>query len=356
MDPKTLTMILNFSGDYMLHHTGIQAGRKVLPVNGSIVPVIFILMDQSETICHIYWQLIRGGVMKKLIFILCFVGFAANGQIKLEEGQPKITENGILMEANDAGETVLIPRDGLDIDVHHRYFHFKKSFEDVSSVLTREVEDAFDMFIFVNVSYERNGSSTDYIPSQHMKVFRKRFADQAVFNRTAFGRIDVSDPVRADVLGHDGHQPALAGLPGLIPVSSGASHFGSGYVDTFSGVFRVNHSKSLSRRYGQGMFHSLYVDIVYPSGRESGIAIHGTFDSRYSRLGTQASHGCIRVTKPVANTLYEYVLSEGMYEPHLLDFSRSERLPVGPLRNPRPGYKALIVFFYGYEGNRGLDI
>lgn len=295
--------------------------------------------------------------MKSLVVLLCALSVTATAQIKLEEGTPKILENGILMEANDAGETVVIPREeGVSLDVHHKYFHFKRSFEDVRTVLTPEVEEAFDTFVFVNVSYEKNGSPTDYLPSQHMRVFRKKYAGQKVFNRNGFGQVSASEPVRGDVLGHDSHQPGLPGLPGLIPVSTGASHFGSGYVDTFSGVFRVNHSKSLARRYGQGMFHSLYVDIVYPAGRESGIAIHGTFDSRYARLGSQASHGCVRVKKYISNTLYEHVLSEDMYEPNLLDFDRKERLPVGPLRDTRPGYKALFVFFYGYDGNRGLDI
>jgi hypothetical protein len=189
-----------------------------------------------------------------------------------------------------------------------------------------------------------------------MRVFRKKWAGQSVFRRDRSGQIVAHNPVYGDVLGHTVAQPALEGLPPEIVISSGASQKGRGYVDTFSGMFRVNHSKSLARRFGDGMFHSMYVDIVYPSGRASGIAIHGTNKSRYSQLGKQASHGCIRTKQSVSKKLYEYILSKQMYEPNLLDFDRKERLPRVPLRDTRAGYKALFVFFYGYDGNRGLSL
>lgn len=296
--------------------------------------------------------------MRSLILLLiAAVHSFSFAQVKIEEGSAKFEADRILLEANDAGEEIYIPRSSDEaLDVHHGYFHFKKSFQQVARVLSPEVEDEFDLFIFANVSYEKNGNASDYIPSQHMKVFRKKYAGQQVFRRDRSGQVVAHDPVLGDVLGHSDHQPALAGLPGTIVVSSGASHFGKGYVDTFSGVFRVNHRKSLARRFGQGMFHSLYIDIVYPSGRESGIAIHGTNKSRYHKLGTQASHGCIRTKQNVAKRLYEYVLAEDMYVPDLLAFDRRQRLPTGPLRETRPGYKALMIFFYGYDGNSGLAL
>ncbi|NQZ00297.1 MAG: L,D-transpeptidase [Bdellovibrionales bacterium] len=83
---------------------------------------------------------------------------------------------------------------------------------------------------------------------------------------------------------------------------------------------------------------------------------HGTNKSRYKHLGKQASHGCIRTKQGVANKHYEHILSEDMYDPLLLDFNQAQRLPRAPLKDPRAGYKALFIFFYGYDGNKGLNL
>lgn len=291
-------------------------------------------------------------------FALSFlISFHAHSQIKLEDGSPQYREDGILIEANDAGEKVIIPYEDVNsLPVHHGYFHFKKSFEEVAAVITPEVEDAFDLFIFANVSYEKYGSPNDYIPSQRMRIFRKKNADQRIFNRSVSDQIIAHNPVSNSAAGISDHEPALPGLPGEILISSGAKQMGAGYVDTLSGVFRLNHVKSKTNRFGTGMIHSLYIDLIYNDKRVSGIAVHGTPKSNYKFLGQQASHGCVRVHQDVALPLYEYALGESLFDENLLDFPKTERLPTGPLKDPRPGQKVLMVFFYGYDGNPGLEL
>ena len=282
-------------------------------------------------------------------------------QTKLIDGAPQYTGRGILLEANDAGESIEIPyvewneRERL-WPTHHRYFHFRESFESVTQVITPEVEDSFDVFLFANVSYEKNGSANDLIPSQRMRIYRKKNSGERIFNRNIQGEIISSNPVSAAAAGTSDHDPALPGFPGEILVSSGASQMGATYVDTFSGVFRLNAEKSRTNRHGKGMIHSLYIDLIYPKGRISGVAVHGTPESNYKYLGTQASHGCVRIHQDIALPLYEYAMGEALFEPELLDFPRQERLPLSPLPDPRPGQKVLMIFFYGYDGNPGLDI
>ncbi|MCB0406723.1 MAG: L,D-transpeptidase [Bdellovibrionales bacterium] len=293
--------------------------------------------------------------MKALLaLIFTFFSTSALAQIKMTEGEPQVRNDGILLEANDAGEVFILPKSDLRIDVN--YFQFKRSFEQVAQVITPEVEEAFDLFIFANVSYEKNGSPNDFITSQSMMVFKKPYSNQQIFNRDIQNQIIPYNPVSASALGASDHHPAIPGLPANIRISSGASHFGHKYVDTFSGVFRVNSSKSKTHRYQKGMYDALYVDIVYPSGKSSGIAIHGTDKDQYGKLGQQASHGCIRVHQMHSKILYSYVMSENLFDPELLDFGRTHRLPPGPLRDTRPGQRALMIFFYGYRGNSGLDI
>lgn len=270
-------------------------------------------------------------------------------------------DNQNLIENNDAGE-MIFENDTLSGPEspyqprHHKYFHYKLSFEEVSKVITPDIEDAFDLFIFANVSYQAYGSPNDIIPSQRMRIYRKPNSRTRIFNRDMRGQIQAYNPVSSSAYGTSDHKPAIAGLPGEIPISSGAGHKGRSYVDTFSGVFRLNHKKSRSHRHQDGMIHSLYVDIKYPWGKTSGIAVHGTPKSNYKFLGQQASHGCIRVKQSVSLPLYEYAMGRELYTPNLVDFSRSQRLPLGPLKNPRPGQRVLMIYFYGYHGNRGLDL
>ena len=235
--------------------------------------------------------------MKNLIIILLSI-FTYQTVLAnpLDLSGPVLHNDQVVFEANDAGETV-----GMSLEAYQEltgqsflmslvsFFDFKKSFE--------------------NVSYEKYGESDAYIPSQHMRVLRKTSADQKVFVRDADG---VVTDIYEGVMGSES-EGAFEELQGLMPVSSGASHKAADpqpYVDTPTGIYRINHAKSRAKRYSTGMWHSLYFDLVYPWGKDSGLAIHGTSKSAYKNLGTQQSHGCVRITQPQANMLYETLLSK----------------------------------------------
>ena len=65
-------------------------------------------------------------------------------------------------------------------------------------------------------------------------------------------------------------------------------------------------------RYGRGytapgMIHTMYIDFHYDNGRRSGVAFHGTLPGRYRYLGTNDSHGCIRMKQANAAALFDCV-------------------------------------------------
>jgi lipoprotein-anchoring transpeptidase ErfK/SrfK len=84
------------------------------------------------------------------------------------------------------------------------------------------------------------------------------------------------------------------------PVSTGRYYRGDRFSGpTPTGVFALDERKW---RYGRGftapgMIHTMYIDFHYEDGRRSGVAFHGTTNGRYRRLGTNDSHGCIRMKK-----------------------------------------------------------
>jgi len=94
------------------------------------------------------------------------------------------------------------------------------------------------------------------------------------------------------------------------PVSTGRYYRGDRFSGpTPTGVFALDESKW---RYGRGytapgMVHTMYIDFHYASGRRSGVAFHGTTTWRYRRLGTNASHGCIRMKKKNALALFNRI-------------------------------------------------
>lgn len=285
----------------------------------------------------------------------------------LDFSGPIIDGDTVVLESNDAGEEIRVSIEEYEKMLGHSYmlhlssfFNFKKSFETVSQYLTVDMEKAYDVFIMVNVSFERYGEPDAYIPSQHMRVLRKQAAGQKVFHRDNQG---VIVDVAPGVLG-SGDKGAYKALGGLMPISSGAGHLpndGQSYVDTPTGIYRINHTKSKDRRYGKGMWHSLYFDLVYSDGRESGLALHGTSKGQYKFLGRQRSHGCIRMTQAQSNSLYENILLNPAMTAELPDLDRTLRLKA-PLRNAngtlqtRTGQKALIILFYGYDGQKGIQI
>lgn len=91
----------------------------------------------------------------------------------------------------------------------------------------------------------------------------------------------------------EGIEPAFS-----WPISSGRAYKGdrkSGL--TPPGIFGLDERKW---RYGEGhmragMIHVLHIDHHTPDGRVTGVAFHGTTAGNYKRLGTNDSHGCIRM-------------------------------------------------------------
>ena len=92
------------------------------------------------------------------------------------------------------------------------------------------------------------------------------------------------------------------------PVSTGRKYPGDAKSGpTPRGVFALDERPyRMARGYTiEGMINVLYIDFHYPGGRRSGVAFHGTTHGRYGRLGTIASHGCIRMTQPNALALID---------------------------------------------------
>jgi hypothetical protein len=79
------------------------------------------------------------------------------------------------------------------------------------------------------------------------------------------------------------------------------------------------------------MIHTMYIDFHYEGGRRSGVAFHGTTSGRYRRLGTNDSHGCIRMKKRNALAVLDRitgrdgVLPEPLRWGEVPRFWRSER-------------------------------
>lgn len=214
------------------------------------------------------------------------------------------------------------------------------SFEAVMSRLSPFLESKFDMFFLANTDVR--GSSSDFVPFQHMKVIRKKDSSLPAFQRDANGRITaLSDN---------------AEIWGLIPVSSGR---GAPVLLTYSGIFRFNHLVSRERigtneNPELSMSWSTYIDFVYNTGREARVAIHGTPSRNHHLLGnSRASEGCLRVLPQTAKKVRDLLLSSDMWSASLPEFDREEQLPGQDLMSgnvpQRAGIKALAIFFNGYK-------
>src|SRR4030081_3113808 len=106
------------------------------------------------------------------------------------------------------------------------------------------------------------------------------------------------------------------------PVSSGLPSY-----ETPNGSFRAFRMEAdhYSKEFDDApMPHSIFFTKI-------GHAIHGT-DSE-SRLGTPASHGCVRLSRANASTLYALVQSEGVLNTTVTLTGSSQ---VALARNPRP--------------------
>lgn len=91
----------------------------------------------------------------------------------------------------------------------------------------------------------------------------------------------------------DGTEP-----PFSWPVSTGRVYRGdrkSGPTPT--GIFGMDERRwrYSEGRVRAGMIHVMHIDHHTPDGRVTGVAFHGTTVSNYRRLGTNDSHGCIRM-------------------------------------------------------------
>lgn len=303
-----------------------------------------------------------------LYFAILLPHWAEANQNRVE--LPQYINGELVVESNDAGEVITVNEEEYAALTGQKYlehlvsfFNFKMSWETVASYITPTLESQFDVFIIINVDASSRQNMNDEIPSQFMKVIQRTQAGQKLFVRSG-GRVV---GIRKDVYGNNG-QPAfpntITALNGkqingfgvmsdLIPVSSGAGHLPPDpqpHVDTPTGIYRINFAKSNGKRYSRGMWHSLYFDLVYPSGRTSSLAVHGTSTNKYSLLGRrQDSHGCVRIRKVVANLMYENLINSGYFwADQLPDMNNRLRLKAENGRS-KPGARALIVLFYGYN-------
>lgn len=289
-----------------------------------------------------------------LFFLLSFPLHHGNAKPSLS-----VWKNRIILEANDAGEEVSVTVDQYHSDDSNlestSFYDFKKTFQEVSAHLTPTLEQAYDVFVMVNAK-ESLENTRDYIPPQFMRILRKRQPSQKVFIRDSK---NIITGVHKDVPG-EGSTGAFEDLPGLIPISSGAGYLppneeGQYFVDTPSGIYRININKSIERRFQKDIYNGLYFDLIYPSGLASGLAIHGTEEINLPFLGfRQSSHGCIRTNQNVASILYETLMSQEFMVEDLPDMDQRKRLK-SELRDKegqivyRPGSSTLFIIFYGYE-------
>ena len=99
-----------------------------------------------------------------------------------------------------------------------------------------------------------------------------------------------------------------------FPVSTGALHRGNPRAGpTPTGIFNIDE-RSQRHRTGwgsPGMYKALYIDLHYSGGRVSGVAMHGTNQSRYGALGQPVSHGCVRVTQPNMDAVWSILHPNG---------------------------------------------
>jgi lipoprotein-anchoring transpeptidase ErfK/SrfK len=291
----------------------------------------------------------------------------------LDIDQPTFINGEIVVEANDAGEVVTMTAEEYEqmtgqnfLNHLVSFFNFKMSWESVASYITPTLESEYDVFIMINVDYQSRFNASHEIPAQHMKVIQRTRAGQAIFVRNSQGQVVA---IRNDVAGNNG-TPAFPDaitplnkdygqtvdgfgvLTDLMPVSSGAGHFSADpqpYVDTPTGIYRINHSRSDGRRYSKGMWHSLYFDLIYPWGKTSGLAVHGTSSGAYAKLGTQQSHGCVRITKKQAHLMYENLINDDYWWSNdLPDLNNRKRLK-SETGGVKGGTRALIIIFYGYD-------
>lgn len=98
------------------------------------------------------------------------------------------------------------------------------------------------------------------------------------------------------------------------PVSTGRYYQGNNRSGpTPLGVFNVDdrYYRHVRGWGAPGMYNSIFIDLHYSSGRASGVAMHGTTQSKYRLLGRPDSHGCIRMEQTNADAVWSMFHGEG---------------------------------------------
>ena len=96
----------------------------------------------------------------------------------------------------------------------------------------------------------------------------------------------------------DGTNHAASGYSWLV--STGIHYPGDDRSGpTPVGIFNLDERSGRHRTgWGSpGMYKAIYIDLHYRGGRISGVALHGTTENKYRRLGRADSHGCVRMTQ-----------------------------------------------------------
>jgi len=92
------------------------------------------------------------------------------------------------------------------------------------------------------------------------------------------------------------------------PVSTGRKYPGDARSGpTPLGVFNIDDRRYRPGWGAPGMFNALYIDLHYSGGRASGVAIHGTTQAQYRKLGRVDSHGCVRMHQANADRVWQIV-------------------------------------------------
>ena len=155
------------------------------------------------------------------------------------------------------------------------------------------------------------------------------------------------------------------------PVSTGIHYQGDNRSGpTPTGIFNIDE-RSARHHTGwgaPGMYKPIYIDLHYSGGRASGVALHGTTEAKYRRLGRADSHGCVRMTQANMDAFWGLFHPDGAVgdaspmwgqvpryfasDPETGMAARTGYVRDGSLLLAadgavltRPGYRALLVFY-----------
>lgn len=257
-------------------------------------------------------------------------------------------------------------------------------FEDVIARLHLDVEKETDIIYLVNTSLQKNlceKLSIFSLPGQHLTIIKKINKDQPMFIRDEQNKVvdyNYSNIEFATLSMNNGtvdflkepqfkNQEQLSdAVTAYVPVSTGTR--GNSSILTFSGIFRINEVKTNAKRKSTNtaqdpMQFSVYINAEYDSGKESGLALHGTPTRFWHLLGqNQASHGCIRLQTNFSswnqNLLFEKnsqgeLVGRSEYVDNIHVWNRRDLFPPDQDKfnslSTGKKLKALVVMFDGYK-------